>query len=385
VKSNEHWTRIGGATSDERGIAAVPITADAEHGEFLQQAADARHGLDVEAAGFGPAILPIEPGHEDPSTPQEARLTLGAGLEVVVRSETGDGLAGIHVRLSAAAQALTRKPTADLPPTMSFTSTRWTDRVTGERKVRSGLSRDLEWTKTTDAAGRALFEDLPGNVPLEELVYKDRELLWSHPCTIRLQAGDHRVVELTFGELSDVTGTLLDPFDAPVADKWIYLDWAKDDAVGKYLFGPLSWIDRAKTDATGRFTFRGIAPGVYFAGPMAAGDVSRNAIAPRAERIDVPQSRAKGSWILRTHRGLFIRGTVVGPNGAPLEGARIRARSKAGFGLIVSNSDSEGRFVLGPLFPEVFLVDATQGALSLRKELRVEASSGTEDLLLRLE
>ena len=163
--------------------------------------------------------------------------------------------------------------------------------------------------------------------------------------------------------------------------------WLKVGGGNPYLDG---WdegvVARTHSDASGRFTFADVAAGSWLVGPardkrgrVREPDAAR-AIAPLATALDVLPEQERASVVLTCWRGLYVRGTVLDPDGKPANvivtaiGAGFRAHDEA----------RGGRFALGPLPPGSYEIHAITLSAPLALPEPVTAAAGTDDLVLQL-
>jgi len=336
--SNPNFLAFRPASTDGSGGAAISILAKPDEvDDLLWEAWERGQGLRIDAAGFSPALVNVEPGRTDPSSPQEFRLSAGAAFTVIVRSARGDGIGGVSVHLSSAAMHLlqTTAPPLILPKKFS-NITRGSG---GSRSSTGECNQDFEWIHTTNEGGVAEFADLPPRCSLYLLLSGEHHVGWKESIAVEFVAGERRTLELTFGTASYWTGVLLDESDQPIPEARVGLIGADAFSAHRYLSADIHCLDVAVTDAAG--------------------------------------------WVLHTQRGTYISGTVVDSTGDPVADARVLARPKNGSGSLRVWADSQGRFTLGPLFPEPFLVRAWKDQHASVPET-TEIVGGDSGELLRL-
>jgi protocatechuate 3,4-dioxygenase beta subunit len=231
----------------------------------------------------------------------------------------------------------------------------------------------------TDAEGKIEFDLLPP-VPLHVSALWDREgTAWVTSREVSLAAGQRHSVELSF-EGSRVrpplTGRVTDEQGRPVPGVTVVATPGTSPGPGEllvlldvpgYFPGLVEW-SRTDTDAEGRFTLKGLRGGpvwVQAAAPRGLFDMS----AP----VEAPPGRDEVSLVLP--RKSTLSGTVVDPQGKPVEDFRVRAGSER------SSHHRSGRFedVVVPEGPSLITLIA-DGFAEERRPVEVPARSA-----LRLE
>jgi hypothetical protein len=153
--------------------------------------------------------------------------------------------------------------------------------------------------------------------------------------------------------------------------------YERDDRVGE-----------AKTDEQGRFTMAKVSPGTWRLCPEAkmyrdGASIPADATAPFAILVDIQRGEAEHQVELVVHRGLTITGKVLDPDGKPVNNAGIGART--GETWLGTSCGEDGSFVLGPLLPGSYTLDASP---SFHKELArsetVQVEAGAREVVLRL-
>ena len=138
-------------------------------------------------------------------------------------------------------------------------------------------------------------------------------------------------------------------------------------------------LARTLSDAEGRFVFRGLVPG-----PTDVQAQFENSFAASTGLARTALPYPEVELVLRTahHR---LEGRVVDPNGAPIEGASVGARSRdRRLGVRRSTaSDAAGRFVITGLVPGPFIVHAQADGFG-RVERVHNVGAGPDELELEL-
>jgi len=206
---------------------------------------------------------------------------------------------------------------------------------------------------------------------------------------VTLAPGETREVELRPSNICKLTGIVKDDKGLPVADLTL---WLLRAGTSPHLYLS-SWEDedlvaRAKTDAQGRFTIPKVSPGTWRLGPEAkmyrdGAPIPEDAVAPVAILVEIPTGEQEHEVELVVHRGITISGTVLDPDGNGVNNAGVSAFADGNW--IGTSCNEDGVFVLGPLAPGNYKLDATP---SFHKEFadseRVQVDAGAHDVVLHL-
>jgi hypothetical protein len=336
------------APSDASGRVRLRFPS---HGTFFARA---------ELAAHSTVYAQLEPGHGSPSASFTLLLFRAAALELHASDLGGVARADLRFRVTNKVWNFQQG---------GFVFVRFDDSVLETR---------------TDALGTAVLEDLPANVPLtmqlhegEELVREEREL--------RLEPGERRVLEWTFGAGCRIEGLALESDGRPAADVVVWL--LPDDGnlnVGLHRQGEV--VGQTKSGADGSFVFHDVGAGSWYACTRPPGrEPSPSEFAALAVPVVVLPEQERAAVTLTCWRELYVRGRVLGPDGEAAEGFV--------FGILVDSTGArfaegataqEGKFSLGPLPPGSYEVRASNysGPLSDSEAVTVEA--GAEDVVLRL-
>ena len=285
-----------------------------------------------------------------------ARVDVPGRSMVVVRVETGHDTAAsaLPIKLSRTSTILarvtdaTRMPLAGVTVRIAYRST--------HKSPQAGTSThhppEPKWESITDAIGNARVEDLPSDVPLAlDLVSGDH--VDPHPdVALVLKGGEELDLDLRFGGRASIGGTLIDHEGAALANETVWIRRADRGQRGQ--FEPSDKIyATARTNAQGRFVFEDLDAGDWWVGPAArlmklpSLELSR-VLAPVAELVHL-RWNGSADVIVRTARGLAIRGHVIGSSGEPISDASINATLVGTSFIQRTSSNGDGSFLLGPL------------------------------------
>lgn len=114
------------------------------------------------------------------------------------------------------------------------------------------------------------------------------------------------------------------------------------------------WSGLTRTDEDGTFDARGVQPGettlVAHAPGCVDGELGLGALVDGEVRVGL---------LLVVDPGLAVAGEVHGPDGAPVDGARVELRLRRGLGRHFGEADANGRFRIQGLEPATYLARAS--------------------------
>jgi len=371
-------------------IADATIERSAEEGEPLTSDADGLCSLEfrlstarklefeipkrlpagfcrVSAAGYGPAEFQECEGHESADKALELALERAASLSVALLHRPDSSAGALEVRATLQAFELVRNA-VDL----------------GTIDMQT-----LEFKAPCDAAGNALLEGLPPDVPLKLRVYQGPELVRAPAEALRLEPGERRVLEIDLGSACRLSGSVVDSGGAAVAGLELWLA-----PKGQYPSARFnSWeekevVSKTRSDASGRFDLGEVPAGRYRLGPAGrnpdprATGVEASVATLNLEVVIGPDERSKGV-LLRVDRGLYVRGFVLRPDGTPLSGrGQVRAGTRLGYSQSCFTQE-DGSFTVGPLVAGRYSVQANGGD-GFAESPEVEADAGAQGVALTL-
>ncbi|TAH34348.1 MAG: carboxypeptidase regulatory-like domain-containing protein [Planctomycetota bacterium] len=384
----EFWARVvadadgrplAGARASlfEDGDATVASVTDANGFIHLTTRSWTTPHLQISEPGFGLQFVPVAPGHATAEQSQEVRLLATGTVFGGVTGPDGAPADGILVTASADAESLGWKAgwlASHLP---------------------------VEWSTTT-SGGDFRLDALPAAVPLH--------LQFAWPGDVRkleeavvLAPGEERRLDYSAVALARIRGRILDQEGVPVRntsvslvseDGFLSLDMTAD--ILHYVVSAMPGGTRMTTsDENGTFSFVDVSRGNYLVGVSSGvagpgGFIAESEVSPTGVPVRVTGTEAELEVTVRVARGLFIRGTLVDPNGAPVAGFPVVAMPMPGAGFVMTNSDDDGRFALGPLWPgphqvQCFLPQGMlEPAMRLRSSEPIMAEAGAEGIVLRL-
>jgi protocatechuate 3,4-dioxygenase beta subunit len=320
----------------------------------------------VRASGFGEVLVHVGSEHNSPESARVVLLSRAASLRARVLDAGGAPVACGGVRLWTEGYHLVESDH-------------------GEIHLPSVSQR--EWIQDADASGLCALEGLPPDVPFHVEVLRARRAVKKDLPSLSLHAGEVREVEWRLGSGCRLEGTVVDQAGEAVREQKLWLQRADRDAPKVFeLFHSGEVVVETQTDSEGRFAFADVSPGSWWLGP-AAERMDRDApdpeaVAPMAEVVEIPEGLLRREILLRVHRGLYIRGQVLDPAGAPSPDTYVMGYTEAGAWGLSARSGSDGEFAVGPLVPGRYWLNA-RGWTHANSE-PIEANAGDDGVILRL-
>ncbi len=325
---------VDGETSTPIPLATIELAS----GEHISPGGDGRIAipylaerpttLKVEATGYAPARVIATAGHDTPARALEIALLHTAELEVHLAGASA--APGDRVVLRSSGPPREQRATTVDPQDSSV--------------------EGLEFRAEFGADARAVLDLLPPGVPLTPSLQCGRDVELPRSELIVLRPGEKRRVEWDMTAHCQVSGHVRESDGRPAAGIQL---WLLADAQGMrtYLHAFQAPEQTASTvsDEGGRFVFPSVGPGRWLIGPAPqdAPNCSADAVAAWPERVSVGFEDRTREIELALHRGLYISGVVVDPDGKPLQ-ARVAASGPHEIGMESQTSDT-GAFCVGPL------------------------------------
>jgi hypothetical protein len=319
-----------------------------------------REDWQVEAPGFGPRLFQPDGTHADRERALVVRLSRAAILRGFVRgaAERGDLVVlarahGFEFSVGAGAGGL------------------------DALQRRAPVSANGTWEMT----------DLPPRAGLQLELRGGETLLREEPQRLYLEPGEERTLEWTLEGGAALHGrAVIADSGAPVPGVSVWLVPAR--TVVGHLRSGMQPVAQTTTDEAGTFSFQDVAPGEWAVGPAPqdrnrpSGELESELVAPAVTRVSISAEAWTVDVELRLHRGLFLRGVVLGPDGARATEARIDGFHQE-LDFWDSGYTTDGTFRLGPLLPGPYRLRAS-GYMGTSPSEAVDALAGDDEVELRL-
>jgi hypothetical protein len=310
----------------------------------------------VEAEPYLPFTTPLVSGHETADRAFEFRLSRAAALEVQVLSHDG--------RPTQATVIVARPRDAGAPSTSNTLSSN-------------------EWTRSSSSAGRATFESLPADVPLDVRVRSQRGPT-SEARVVLLDADVPTSFEWRLKPTGAIRGRLVDTKGIAVALQSV--DLHSVNAGEDVSTGGARVDSDASTlsNSDGAFEFRDVPLGLWRVAPASRRSFDQErSVAGGYVEVELDAQHLVHEIELRLEAGDYIRGSVLSSQGKPARTLVLATHTNGQFSTSAT-SNERGEFLLGPLpegeFTLFALGTASQGANSAS----VRVASGAESVELRL-
>lgn len=227
---------------------------------------------------------------------------------------------------------------------------------------------------TTDAAGRFEARDLEA----EGYIHASKAGFHATRLVLVASAAAKETIELRFGPTAPVEGTVLLPDGTPAAGANVgfgspFMEesiQSKGRETAGGLIDRRAPVESTTTDAEGHFTLlRNLAERQRVR-------VEHESTAPWIGFCE----RSENRLLIRLPRSATITASVLAPDGSPLAGVQLRAKTVMGEPLGASLTDSDGRFSLGrlPPGPVVIWGEGRQGETALSVHSQLELAEGAD-------
>lgn len=286
-------------------------------------------------SGRGPALVPIRSLPAESEQPFLVRLPLAAALVGRVDSlEPGLGLVQVVVRAEGY------------------------ELVQGQVLIMD----TVEWAASIESDGTYSLRDLPPSVSLKLSLRNARKTFERQRIEpLTLEPGEERPLDWSASDIGRVHGIVREADGTPSAGLELWLLPASEVGLS-FLKRYAAPTRKAVTGADGRFELADVPAGAWVIGPQPTAqedeDVPPRAPAPLATPIEVPSGGDAPFVELVVHRGLDIRGRVLGPDGEGAANALLTAICYEADVRLFGGTRPDGTFALGPLVPGHYRIDA---------------------------
>jgi hypothetical protein len=315
-----------------------------------------RQAWQVDAKGFGPKMFQPDGSHGDRERALVVRLQRAATLRG--RIQGAPDLAELVVLAKAHGFEFSMGPGA-------------------------GSLDALQRRARVHVDGTWVMNDLPPGAGLKLELLRGETVVRREPHRHYLEPGEERNLEWSLGSGATLHGrAVIADTNAPVPARSIWLVPASE------VLGLLTIyrqpVAQAVTDDEGFFAFPDVPPGEWAVGPAPSDsrDDEGGDVAPTATRVSVPTDVWTVEVELRLHRGLFITGEVLRPDGELAGGAYVNGHNEEAdvrdYGIAAG-----GAFRIGPLVPGSYRLTA-QGGVGTSTSEPVTAMAGDVDVVLQL-
>lgn len=342
-------------------VGEAPRARTDAQGRFeLDFAAHLTPSVRIDARGFGPAVVGAVRGHETPAWARRVELERAGALEIALQVPPGQ--LDVHVVLDAKGHQISQDA--------AFTT--------------DVSAPPLRWRADADTQGVCRFADLPPRVGLDAEVIGSAGVLFRPAEPIVLEPGESRRLAWDLRGC-DLVGHVYEADGRPAAGIPLALMQAETGR-RRYEFEPRAEdvVARAMSADDGSYRFASVAAGTWIlsphSAPRAAGTTPADAIAPVPHELTIEAGEAQHVVDIRIERGLYIRGTLVAPDGKSGVLGHVRARAADG-ALAEIYTEAKGEFALGPLARGTYVVVGSP--YDHLDSAPVEIEAGAPPLVLR--
>lgn len=343
---------LAGASAEWRSGARRPAFSAADGMLVLDFASWQASEVEIALAGYLSNSLALERGHESVELARPIRLVRPAALEVRVRDGQGAPRAGVRVEVM------------DLEP-----------------QAESELAA-FDLGRASDGEGGCTFEGLPPRVRLS--VAARGGLGRTRRQDVILAPGERRVLEFELESGCRVLGQAVDEDGQPLAGLDLWRLALGELPALRELAHEGAVVDKARTDERGRFVFEHVPAGEWWIGPAPMRGVAR--VAPLATRVAILPGEARLELVLVCGAARYLHGRVLSPEG---RGGSAKVTAWQAGTRLVTESRSDGRFVVGPLsegdwFLQAQAIPREVSPSSAAPSAVARAEVGQSDVVLRL-
>lgn len=207
------------------------------------------------------------------------------------------------------------------------------------------------WDSHTSIDGTCTFSGLPATVPLSLTLVTDDHTSPRRLTVLDLLPGEHRELTCVVGSGGTISGRVMDTANDPCGSQLIWLVHSTVD-IPSFLSPTETPTLTIDTASDGRFQFTDVPPGTWWVGPaphdLAIDRPNVAALAPVAEVVRIFGDEEVAVAIVG-HRGKYVSGSVVDPDGGSSDHAIVMAHTVGVFGSARTITDAEGHFSIGPL------------------------------------
>lgn len=304
----------------------------------------------VRAFGFGPVLAEIDREHATLAEPQTVCVERSAVLNVEVVNSAGAPVRGVQVGVT------------------------W-DGADVQQPARSnnltidglfGGSADVQRQVTTDGRGRGQLAELPPNVPLNANVTFDLDADQVEGRLVVLEPGESRDLRWVLGVGCRLEGQVIDQHGKPVAMMEVVLQRPSGESP-RVVTGPVrTRIHATRSDEDGRFVLEDVGPGSWWVSPVSTSikvdTAAASAVAGLPVAVHFEPEASSQQVTLRVHRGLFIEGHVLEPDGEVATAAVVRADEESSSCKADIGVRSDGSFRVGPVIAGRYVLRATSSS-----------------------
>ena len=320
--------------------------------------------VSVTAPGYARTAFLLALGHSAAADPLEVRMWRSATLDVVVKDASGAPILGASLKLETRGNLLAQQ---GVLPDFYYPG-------------------DELWSSKTDALGNASLVDLPPRVPLELKVYKKGMGTRAESEPLILEVGERRRIEISWGTGGRVQGQVLDGNGNPVAKRRMWRvpsEPARTRPMILERYGEPAGT--TSTDEQGRFQFGDIPVGTWCIGLAPSSARGSSAFPAYAEPVQVRWPGEDVELVLRVDAGLYLRGKVIDPSGAPVRRATVLGEHKGSSMGMQDETDKQGAFKLGPLPRGTWILQALELESVHAPPEPMQVEAGTEGIVLRMQ